>query len=493
MLIDSYYKNKFENFEPDISPKVWGNIKEELQQKNKKRPLIIFYRIAAIFILLIGISSIIYFTGKEANINKVFTQSSDNKQDILNSQDNSNSILNNKLYVESQLSDNQNDTTLKQDTEKITFANIEKENNLVKEKATKEEGHKINNYTAHKNHGNSSTKETILSDNQIIKDEIVQNISSPETIPNISINSNDSNFTNFIAPVSGVLIAQSLDFQLIIPESVKSKNFIYIPEIEDDTKPKSFEISLGGQFSPIFSLASEDNKISDQYFYVNPEDVNKDKVNQPHYSTTSSYSGGINLGLKKGQRLKLQLGFYYSKHEQLSSNIPVNQVSSAYIPKFSNVSANFTKDENRLLTSKLNDVYGLNRGEEILNNEYALYDLDIELKEKFGYIELPLLIKYQIVNSKIDVNLISGMNTNILIKNSAVISQNSDNLWEGETLETNKIEYKAMFGLGFDYFLTKKILFNIEPMLRYSIKETKDNNFSNPYSFALFTGLNYLF
>ena len=68
------------------------------------------------------------------------------------------------------------------------------------------------------------------------------------------------------------------------------------------------------------------------------------------------------------------------------------------------------------------------------------------------------------------------------------------NTYIGEATNINNISYSLNFGLGFDFPLTKKMSFNIDPKFKYQINTFKDTsgNF-RPYIIGLYTGINYKF
>ncbi len=105
-----------------------------------------------------------------------------------------------------------------------------------------------------------------------------------------------------------------------------------------------------------------------------------------------------------------------------------------------------------------------------------------------------ILLKYKIIDQRIDFNIIGGLSTGILVDNDAYIKLNNEKHHIGKTESVNNEIYNATFGIGMNYPVSKHIIFNLEPILKYSLKPTNSFNSKDyhPYSIGFFFGLNYV-
>lgn len=112
----------------------------------------------------------------------------------------------------------------------------------------------------------------------------------------------------------------------------------------------------------------------------------------------------------------------------------------------------------------------------------------MKLTQEISYIELPLEVKYAITNKKISLNGIGGIS--YLFLNNNTIYAETDNGFKYKIGETSRMfdrTFGINLGLEIDYKITKRLKFNIEPMLKYNLK-TSDNDVTNPISISVLSG-----
>jgi len=104
-------------------------------------------------------------------------------------------------------------------------------------------------------------------------------------------------------------------------------------------------------------------------------------------------------------------------------------------------------------------------------------------------------LRYKVIDKSIDVNIIGGISSNVLVANSVYASIDGQKYEVGKTDGLNMISFSSSVGMGMEYNLSGNFSLNLEPTLRYYI-----NPFSpvsgikiHPYSFGLFSGLTYRF
>ena len=119
------------------------------------------------------------------------------------------------------------------------------------------------------------------------------------------------------------------------------------------------------------------------------------------------------------------------------------------------------------------------------------------LNQEYGYIEVPLEMKYSLTNGKLGVSLIGGFSTLFLNSNSVFVETSQFSSELGEARNLNAIDFSGNFGFDVDYSINKHLYINISPMLKIYTNTFSDNyensdNFK-PYLFGIYTGLNYRF
>jgi hypothetical protein len=120
---------------------------------------------------------------------------------------------------------------------------------------------------------------------------------------------------------------------------------------------------------------------------------------------------------------------------------------------------------------------------------------DLKAFQYFEYLEVPLIVKYKIIDRKLDFHLLGGISTNFLAGNSVKIAGDGKKYDFGETDEITKVNYAGSVGIGFEYPVLANLMLNIEPKFRYYLNPIDKSVNLNvyPYSFGLFAGISYVF
>lgn len=133
------------------------------------------------------------------------------------------------------------------------------------------------------------------------------------------------------------------------------------------------------------------------------------------------------------------------------------------------------------------------------DNPYAQLNLkstsgNAELRQSITYYEIPLEAKYSLLNKRIGINMIGGFST--LVLGDSEISVNDTNFRNvlGESNNLNELSFSGNIGLGFDYKISKRFKFNIEPMFKYQFNPYSDSSVDfQPYYFGVYSGLSFKF
>lgn len=121
-------------------------------------------------------------------------------------------------------------------------------------------------------------------------------------------------------------------------------------------------------------------------------------------------------------------------------------------------------------------------------------DADARLIQNINYYEIPLELKYALLDTKLGVNLIGGVSTLLLGNNEVSVKSNDFSSVLGEANNLSSVSFSTNIGLGLDYKISKKFTFNIEPMFKYQLNTYTDSSVNfKPYYFGVYSGLSFKF
>ncbi len=264
-------------------------------------------------------------------------------------------------------------------------------------------------------------------------------------------------------------------------------------------KPKDRRWEVKGQFAPLYSYRT---------ITTVPAGMSKSDFDAAE-SALLTYSGGVTVAYKFVSRLSIQTGLFYSQMGQSVNNVvPVNNMYTA-------VSSNNSFAKNLVRTSSGN-VTVVSNMKSAVNNNYANYfssepqqaglntavtavnvsaPAKYRLIERLDYLEIPVILRYKVIDGKLNFYFLGGMSTNILIDNNVFVDTGSDIMKEGTVLMARPVNYSSTLGLGLGFRIAENLLIDIEPSFKYYLQSYTTNNMigSNPYAFGVFTGVIYRF
>ncbi len=242
--------------------------------------------------------------------------------------------------------------------------------------------------------------------------------------------------------------------------------------------------SFGTKFSPIFLIG---NNSSSEDANVNEGIKSSVKSNAPNVNAKekplTSYSGGLNINYHVSRRLVVESGIYYSQRKQGADNL----IGSQDTEFGGNDFTVYTPGGMRTVEPTVDGS--------VLRSAYSTtyYSLNANFVSNAEYIELPLILRYKLVDQKISLDVMSGVSTNFLVNNSSTIQSGDQKLWSGQNSDLSSVLYGATVGLGVNYNFYQNFAFNLEPTLKYSILPESSILRKYPYSFAVFAGFSYRF
>jgi len=225
-------------------------------------------------------------------------------------------------------------------------------------------------------------------------------------------------------------------------------------------------------------------------------------------SNQADMGGGISVEYKKGKRWSLQSGIYYSGLGQTSGNPSSSGSKNLQYdiagPNYFNTAVNLDVSSNRMSMNSNAGVIELNKipsgmvlGTSLEDNTLAASVMVSQTNfiQNFEYVEVPLYLRYTLIDARIDVVILGGLSSNLLVGNQVFVEGDSGKSLVGKTKDMEFLNYSGTLGLGFKYELSKRISLNIEPRIKYFINSLSNNSSVTykPYTIGVFTGLSYEF
>lgn len=282
----------------------------------------------------------------------------------------------------------------------------------------------------------------------------------------------------------------------------KADNNISIPDISEpmtkpylaDVKPvidRRWTISAMGSPTYYSGHASGGNDLSKQLMSAE--------------SPAPSYSGGVYVSYRISGRFSIQTGLLYASQGQqvkgvnsyagfhsyaASKGSPNFQIKTASGPVLTNntdVFISVTDAEDRLVTQYTSDVFDPSKA--------GLDYLGSEIIQSFNYLQMPITLKYKLIDKNLDINVIGGLSYDFLLNNSVYARVDGNKYPVGLTRGLNNLALSSSLAMGMEYSLAENLCLNLEPTFRYFLNPFNIPSVSgfHPYSFGIFSGLSYKF
>ncbi|MCB0466378.1 MAG: outer membrane beta-barrel protein [Aequorivita sp.] len=514
--IDNIFNEGFKNFEADPSPRVWENIKAELKKEKKERKVIPLWiklsGVAALLALLLTVGNSLYNSSNTIASPEITNENS--KQTEKQLQENKSEIEKqaNDLQVASEDKMLQNDATkdsdVSEDNSSKNKSETKSSNNLFKnssEKAT-------NTVIA----SNNSEKNASKSKNNQKKDLIEKNTSKNEMNEGIAFSKNSSDklktdknqketnesFINkdkaiFDTKKDGIVVNENSEkinseknFVKTEEETAQESNnkksiFDAIAEAKEETvvekkkkeKPEH-RWNVAPNIAPVYYSSLGNGSSIDPTFADNPQ---KGDVNMSY---------GVQVSYALNKRLSVRTGVNNVDLSYSTSGIEVGTGPVAYALRSVDYGGRdiviTVLDKGSLANANSSNGFG-----DIMPKSTQG---DARLIQNINYYEVPLELKYALLNTKLGVNVIGGVSTLFLGNNEISVKADNFNTVLGDANNLSTVSFSTNVGLGLDYKLSKKFTFNIEPMFKYQLNPYTDSSVNfKPYYLGVYSGLSFKF
>ncbi|WP_109851074.1 outer membrane beta-barrel protein [Aquimarina sp. AU58] len=528
--IDRLFQEKFKNFEVIPDEIVWEKIKAR-QNKNKKRIFLIpfWYRaagVAALIALIFGISSLPFNTN-DLQQNNIITDS-DTQNIIEHTKTPTNKEVNppiEDVIVTSEEKET-NPTNQKTENTNLDQDNDAGQHNYFEPSVTKENAvaktleqvpSKPKNGGELDPSSHSTTKNPIVNHSATNNSNTAQ-ISSKQKEDPIVTQENTIEKTTIADQQNKKSISEKEHPLFTTPNEKSNANTQGLAEksVDNDIKNKTLEEDVentnnNGKKS-IFDVINKDEEeeIAEESTLTKKWNVSPNVA--PVYYNSIGSGSSIDAQFadnNKNGQVNMSYGVHvsYAINKRFSVRSGVNKVDLSYNTEgvgfspsavgqnLENVSYNSTAGA--ILISDIGNVRNTDLGSEFS-------DLDrnaIEQKQNVGllnqsiaYLEVPVEMKYALVDKKIGVNMIGGISTLFLQDNEISIEAGDFETPIGEASNLNDVSFSGNIGLGVDYKISDQFEINLEPIFKYQFNAFNDNaNNFKPYYFGVYTGVSIKF
>jgi len=450
--IDRLFQEKFKDFEVFPDDNVWKNIEKQLSKKKKRRivPLWLRFGGAAAILLLLISSGFWYFNGDTNNKdvpNEILITDTDKDDNLLN-ETNSSDKTEDKLDIDPI------QTTQKQ--------------NLIST-STQENNQSISNRpkTSEKVEKAIEIEETKLQEEeQSVK--VATNVTPEIENKNVIDNLNELQESKNV-----IAFEEKKDLQQDPNKDIQTE--LEKTEVEENnTTIKNSKWSIGSTLAPVYF-----NSLSDG----SPIDVS---LANNEKSSNASVSYGLKINYKLSEKLSVQSGINTLELGYKTENVATLLSSSLLENSSTNIDTNVEGVSIAALSTS-------NQGFD-LPNQRSSFDSSGFLDQTLGYVEIPMELKYNLVQKKLGVNVLGGFSTYFLYRNHVAVTSFGKTTTLGEASNINSLNFSGNIGLDFDYNISKKLYINISPMFKYQFNTFSENSVGfQPYYLGIYSGLNFRF
>ncbi len=509
--IDNIFNEGFKNLEATPSPRVWKKIQTELANEKKNRKVIPLWiklgGVAALVALLVTVGNT-YYNPLNNDSPSITDENIINLEKKL--QNNDFEVL--KTTTESTVASEEKTRHIPTDEN-----NEDSDASLTKSKVKPKASNKIRKNTSEKTSNaiiassDSKKRESKHKENpqqdlfekNISKDKLKENIAfaknssentttvksgkeTNETIINKDKNPFEANKEHILA------VENSKKNTLVKTEAEQaedSKNtksiFDAIAETNQDVlieKKKKEKLenrwNVAPSVAPVYYSSLENGSSIDPSFSDNPQ---KGEVNMS-YGVQVSYALSKRLSVRTGVN-NLDLSYSTSGIEVGTGPVSVALRSVDYGGSSVVLTA---VDRGSFAAASPSGEYGAIRPKSTQGNA--------SLIQNINYYEVPVELKYAVIDSKFGVNIIGGLSTLFLGNNEISVKADNFNTVLGDANNLSTVSFSTNIGLGLDYKLSKKFTFNIEPMFKYQLNPYTDSSVNfKPYYMGVYSGLSFRF
>jgi len=468
--IDNAIREKFENFSVEPPAHLWGEISGELAADKKRKRRAVIGWIAAAAVVVIA-----FLAGWLIN-------------------DHSNQVLPSMAEQPKVQEIIQNPTESMPQSRNIEIQD-QKEQAVAAFKAQPEssesetQNHLARTYMAENGAKNSETEQTLLTTG--VREEW-----NVESLPFIN--------AEFDQEAETLKTSVPQEHQLPIQNTFQNDQAVMasnIQKLQEKSKPDHGWV-VGALLSPGYSAHTSSYSTS----YSSNMSNNLE-------GGVQNLGGGVSVQYKTGKKIRIESGVYYAQNSQSSGSasslfsmssdfeyLSGDVVSSGGDPVYSNTVG---LQQDGMVLNSIAGVVNLSKtpqGAELAANaDDALTTATLitsgDFAQEFDFIEIPVYLRYRVVDKKVGVDLMGGLNAGIVVGNNVYLSNQYGKQNVGTTEDISTLNLSGTVGVGVSYALGRHFSLSLEPRMNYYLNSISTNPEVSykPYRFGLFSGIYYAF
>lgn len=328
-------------------------------------------------------------------------------------------------------------------------------------------------------------KQNIPSENIHEKESGIGEDPTPEMVITEEIQNDRVNITTekqFISPEGELIENTDKEVQT---ENLPDREIDLFDDIQKEKNMRNGLWKLGGKFAPVYSyrnisIATEDlpdNVIPGESYYNNSE------------NGLYAFAAGLDITYNSEKRWGFQTGLFYSKLGQVIEDVIAFRYPGEKYEFYISTSTGPLEINSSDISNNID------QGEIREDSTGNLLYINSDIYQNFAYIEVPVILNYNLLDQRFSVNLSGGLSPGFMVDNTAYFRLDGEQLTLDRTEEFYPVIYNGLVGLGVGYAINSGFHINLNPVFKYSLRSIrKDHSIEyHPYSISLFTGISYTF
>jgi hypothetical protein len=541
--IDRLFQEKFKDFEAAPPEFIWDNIREELEEKKKRRVIPVWMWLSGVAsVLIMGVLLGLYFiNNNEGNTNPVVIENDNgaNNQDaplkkLPTDQTPLNDVNADDVYDRSDKPDVINRGIVNGDGKGATRNENFEANANVNNKSGKgektsatsgynntavatksdsnesggtksdtrrnnnesEKGHFSNKNSAVAHHTKSSGKynadkatasgknDVDSQDVKVVPGTTLADANSAVALRDSNANSQENDLANPAAIDKDILIPETA---IAVTDSVKPENALEkLLKEKEEGKKEEKEKALAD------NIKTNKWNVKPQLAPVFYNSLSQGSpIDGQFAGNAKSYENDLSYGV----------GVNYAVSKKITIRSGVNTLNLNYATQGVEFYASLNKQTSNIAARSNANIVVQNQGS-VTPTPNALFASQLptgtfngSMLQKTGYVEVPVEMAYALLDKKFGIDVIGGVSTLFLNENNiSVVSTQGYSTNVGKAQNLNDIHFSTNIGIGFKYRFFKSFEANFEPMFKYQISTfSRDAGNFKPYFIGLYSGVSFSF
>lgn len=539
--IDRIFKEKFKDFEAAPAAGLWDAIENNLEQpaQKPKKALPLWYKIAGIaagLALLLGVyytfNSDQFTTTTSSQVVETNNTDLDKTHEV---EENSTNAQSNKTDIQITEENTVNDIAISSQEDKNSSSEPVKTESALPKKSFKESGNDAyaSSNTTSNNTPNLKKKTSNISSTLNSSDGQlpVEKLNSNKSDQSIAQNQSNNSYSKSNQPLETKIIVDPLNNSVenntaltnsnkTAPVHTDTSKKDAIPSFKNPSKQETTATDIAQAnvdstktIEPTLEALAQQQKQNeeDQLDLKDPfqKTWTATSMIAPVFSNTGSGSSigddFVDNGKVGGVNLSYGIAVGYDVSPRLSVRTGIHRVDLSYTTQDVVYKQPFDSSVQLLSTGNFNPTSVSDAGStpaadigSSFSQEFPLENtfsgFEGAISQQLGYLEVPLEVRYKVIDSKFSLNVIGGMSALFLTDNNIAITDNNTRLDLGVDNNFNDFNQSANFGVGMDYAFTNQLGFSIEPVFKYQLNPLRDNIAGfRPYNIGVYSGITYRF